>query len=268
MMKGALLDARVAASFADAPAAYRGPTANKAVSSCAFHLRQPLFSSCTPSRPRNPFVVAASRSSEEEPDWEAEMSIFKQRISQPNQLATLRELESKANVGKVMHCQENLAIVAGLNSDAPVGTKLAFVSGAQGVLLWHRSNNLTFVLILGGASNVAIGEAVECKIRGVLQVIDETNGPVTRKDFELLQSPVGGELFGQVVDFFGRPSGSKTPMGADITRPLIKDQVRPGAAPCFSRHPGRQPACSCCQRCHASCKILSTLMSIPGLLSC
>lgn len=33
--------------------------------------------------------------------WQ-EMSIFQKRISRPNQLATLRELESKVNVGKVI----------------------------------------------------------------------------------------------------------------------------------------------------------------------
>lgn len=42
-----------------------------------------------------------SGGTDEEPDWEAEMSIFNQRISRPNQLATLRELEAKTAVGKV-----------------------------------------------------------------------------------------------------------------------------------------------------------------------
>ena len=38
---------------------------------------------------------------DDEPDWNAEMSIFQKRISRPNQLATLRELEGKVAVGKV-----------------------------------------------------------------------------------------------------------------------------------------------------------------------
>ena len=92
------------------------------------------------------------------------MSIFKQRISQPNQLATLREMEGKAAVGRVLHCEQSLAIVSGLNADAPVGTLLSFVSGGQGVLLWHRSANLAFALVLGGAAGITVGEAVECKI--------------------------------------------------------------------------------------------------------
>ena len=38
------------------------------------------------------------------------------------------------------------------------------------VLLWHRSDNLVFALVLGGASMITVGEGVECKIKGVLQV--------------------------------------------------------------------------------------------------
>ena len=93
-----------------------------------------------------------------------------------------------------------LAIVEGINNDAPVGTKLSFVSGATGfvllppellpswqaagpgvltwcgvmhrVLLWRRSSQICFVLIVGGQDDVTVGEGVECKIAGVLQVGD------------------------------------------------------------------------------------------------
>ena len=33
---------------------------------------------------------------------------------------------------QVLYCKDNLAIVSGLNSDAPVGTKLSFVTGGVG----------------------------------------------------------------------------------------------------------------------------------------
>ena len=264
------------------------------------------------------------------------MSIFAKRISRPNQLATLRELEAKVAVGKVsqrlgrplrpplatqgspvapQHCMQcsngctmvggaagaghargqrswsdirplctrvawgprrhphppalqvvwaehNLAIITGINSDAPLGTKLAFVSGGTGwvwgggggtrsacrrdevtrpvsssgppgparrlpsvraaccdtrwlcrqgvqrcccccmpqpacvrmhahrrprraraalvrcsVLLWHRSDNLAFALTLAGGP--VVGEGVECKIKGVLQVGDASIHPPT-----------------------------------------------------------------------------------------
>lgn len=48
--------------------------------------------------------VVNARLGEDEPDWEKEMSIFKQRTMRPNQLATLRELESKVNLGRVSSC--------------------------------------------------------------------------------------------------------------------------------------------------------------------
>jgi hypothetical protein len=38
------------------------------------------------------------------------------------------------------------------------------------VLLHHRSDNLVFALVLGGARLISVGEGVECKIKGVLQV--------------------------------------------------------------------------------------------------
>ena len=50
-----------------------------------------------------PSHVVARAKSDDEPDWNAEMSIFQKRISRPNQLATLRELEGKVAVGKVGH---------------------------------------------------------------------------------------------------------------------------------------------------------------------
>lgn len=33
---------------------------------------------------------------------------------------------------QVLYCKENMAIISGLNSDAPIGTKLSFVTGGTG----------------------------------------------------------------------------------------------------------------------------------------
>lgn len=178
----------------------------------------------------------AIKAQEEEPDWNKEMSIFQKRISRPNQLATLRELERHVNVGKVLFVRSNLAIISGLNADAPVGTKLSFITGGTGVLLWHRSNNLVFAIILGGASTITVGEAVECKIKGVLQVVDEVKGPTTRKDYEMALSPAGDALFGKVINFFGFERGmdyehanaavlGQAPVGFDKVRPLVNQQI-------------------------------------------
>lgn len=38
-----------------------------------------------------------------------------------------------------------------------------------------------------------------------MQVVDDSQGPVTRKDYELVLAPAGDDLFGRVVDFLGRP---------------------------------------------------------------
>jgi hypothetical protein len=51
-------------------------------------------------RPIRSFRVR-SKAGEEEPNWDEEMSIFKQRTMRPNQVATLKELESRVSVGKV-----------------------------------------------------------------------------------------------------------------------------------------------------------------------
>ncbi|GLC45451.1 hypothetical protein PLESTM_001736100 [Pleodorina starrii] len=166
-----------------------------------------------PARPGRRNVAAAAQAgrggkgnggTDEEPDWEAEMSIFKQRISRPNQLATLRELEAKVSVGKVLYARDGLAIVSGLNADAPLGTKVSFVTGTAGVLLWHRSDNLSFCLVLGDPSTVSEGTPVECKIKGVLQVVDDVKGPITRKDYEVFNVPAGEDMFGRVCDHIGR----------------------------------------------------------------
>lgn len=37
-------------------------------------------------------------------------------------------------------------------------------------MLWRRSDNVVFALLLGGAGLVAVGDGVECQVRGILQV--------------------------------------------------------------------------------------------------
>eukprot|EP00884_Botryococcus_braunii_P012711 jgi/Botrbrau1/21440/Bobra.0216s0048.1 len=161
------------------------------------------------------------RCSDDPPDWDKEMSLFRQRTMQPNQLETLRKKEAETDVGRVLFCNQGLAIVQGLDNDAPVGTMLSFVSGAQGVLLWRRSDNICFILLLGEGTDVVVGEAVECKIKAILQVVDADRGPSTKREFLSFEVPAGEDLFGQVVDFLGRPQGSNKQLGTDNTVPLF-----------------------------------------------
>ena len=72
-------------------------------------------------------------------------------------------------------------------------------------LLWRRSDNVVFALLLGGSDLVTIGDGVECKVRAILQVVDESEGPSTKKEYHLTTVPVGEALRGQVVDYLGRP---------------------------------------------------------------
>jgi hypothetical protein len=209
----------------------------------------------------------------------------------------------------VLFVEEGLAIIEGLNNDAPVGCALAFVSGAAGALLWRRSDNICFALLLGGSAAVEVGEGVECKVKAILQaragrarcrrparqlscllcqgalpgrhsagrahdnqhaqrcacqtesshvagrratagpartahpsgwacladrpagarqVVDEQQGPRTRKEYTIARVPVGDGLTGQVVDFLLRPAcgspgagGSGAGLGAPATAPLL-----------------------------------------------
>ncbi|KAK9824846.1 hypothetical protein WJX81_006563 [Elliptochloris bilobata] len=121
----------------------------------------------------------------------------------------MRLLEAQVDVGRVLFVEEGNAIIEGLNNDAPVGCALAFVSGATGALLWRRSDNICFALLLGGGGAVEVGEGVECKVKAILQVVDEQQGPRTRKEYTIARVPVGAGGAGQVVDFLIRPLDAK-----------------------------------------------------------
>lgn len=120
------------------------------------------------------------------------------------------------DTGKVLFCEDGLAIVSDLNNDAEVGTKLVFDSGATGALLWRRDDNLVYVSVLEGPEKVTVGEGVRCSVQGVLQLVDETTGPVTRRDYEVVKVPTGPAIKGQVVDYLGRPRGSTTMLGGPM----------------------------------------------------
>ena len=70
---------------------------------------------------------------------------------------------------QVLLTGDGFAVIEGLNNDAPIGCSLKFVSGSSGVLLWRRSDNIVYALILGRQGAVEEGEAVECRIRAILQ---------------------------------------------------------------------------------------------------
>ena len=227
-------------------------------------------------------VHAGEHVDEEEPDWEAEMSIFKKRTLKPSQMEALRKLEEgKVDVGRVrkfemvpryrsllaifpkisfqshiatscrhflfrrtfsfklyflsllqvLYTKDNVAIIEGLNNDADVGVSLSFSSGAKGVILWRRSDNIVFSLLLGGSNLVTIGDGVECRVRGILQVVDSDEGPSTKREYEVMSVPVGKALVGRIVDYLGRPVSenggelvSEISLGTDKYLPLLNAQ--------------------------------------------
>ena len=75
---------------------------------------------------------------------------------------------------QVLLVGDGFAVIEGLNNDAPVGCSLKFVGGAAGVLLWRRSDNLCYALLLGGGASLEVGEAVECRVRAILQARGST----------------------------------------------------------------------------------------------
>lgn len=65
--------------------------------------------------------------------------MFKKRTNTPSALEMLRQIAAEdVDTGKVLYCEDGLAIVANLNNDADVGTQLMFDTGAVGALLWRR----------------------------------------------------------------------------------------------------------------------------------
>lgn len=94
---------------------------------------------------------------------------------------------------------------------------------------------------MGGADLVTIGDGVECKVRAILQVVDESEGPCTKKEYHLTMVPVGSSLWGQVVDHLGRalsktgdllrgePQGACQQLGTEAWLPLLNRQPDMGS---------------------------------------
>lgn len=56
-------------------------------------------------------------------------------------------------------------------------------------MLWRRSDNIVFALVLGGADLVSLGDGVECQVKGTLQVLDDTEGPTTKREYQEMMVP-------------------------------------------------------------------------------
>ena len=75
---------------------------------------------------------------------------------------------------------------------------------------------------------------MECRVRAILQVVDESEGPSTKREYELTRVPAGEALRCKVVDYLGRPLAVSIdghisledgiPMGTDIQIPMVNAQ--------------------------------------------
>ena len=93
-------------------------------------------------------------------------------------------------------------------------------------LLWRRDDNIVFGLIMNrGSGEVSTGDTVSCQFSGILQVADEDQGPLTKREYKLAAVPVGEELLGKVVNFKGYPVvgdvEDKSPVGTSVMYPLL-----------------------------------------------
>ena len=57
-----------------------------------------------------------------------------------------------------------------------------------------------------------------------LQVVDEQQGPTTKREYDVAKVPVGDELAGKVVDFLGRAPGTQVQLGTSAFAPLFGEQ--------------------------------------------
>lgn len=180
-----------------------------------------LFSRAPSVRPgRAQFLKASTH------DWDAEIEMFKQRSLAPNQLVTLRRAEeADVHVGQVLFSGDGLAIIDGLNNDAPIGTLLDFGNMRSGVLVWRRDDNICFALLLQPQDRVSPGDSVSCVIKGILQVVDSTLGPITQREWALSTVATSDELVGRVIDWQGRLHGSDQPVCGSQPVPLMNTQL-------------------------------------------
>ena len=58
-----------------------------------------------------------------------------------------------------------------------------------------------------------------------MQIVDEQDGPLTKRDYEITMVPVGDSLVGKCTDFLGRPLGSSMQAGQGPRLPLFNEQV-------------------------------------------
>jgi hypothetical protein len=102
-------------------------------------------------------------------------------------------------------------------------------SSAAAAVDWHQlllANVMQHAAAFNGApcllqpaARYAVAAAAAAAAAVSTKVLDDTAGPITRKEYELMQAPAGESLYGAVVNYIGQPiSEIDTP----VNRKLIK----------------------------------------------
>ena len=109
-------------------------------------------------------------------------------------------------------------------------------------LLFRRADAMAAALILdaGPTGSIARGVGVTVALRAILQVVDPSSGPSTKREYEVATVPVGDGAAGRIVSAAGvavdgRGGDADTP-GAGVTAPLLA-----GAPPMDARDPISEP---------------------------
>lgn len=55
-------------------------------------------------------------------------------------------------------------------------------------------------------------------------MVDEQQGPTTKREYDIAKVPAGDSLMGNVVDFLGRPPSSQIQQGTNVFVPLFGEQ--------------------------------------------
>lgn len=78
-------------------------------------------------------------------------------------------------------------------------------------------------------------------------MVDEQQGPTTKREYDIAKVPAGDSLMGKVVDFLGRPPDSQIQQGTNVFVPLFGEQ-----ADMESREQIAQPLVTGVKVCNAS----------------
>lgn len=71
---------------------------------------------------------------------------------------------------------------------------------------------------------ICMGQLLRAENTLAVQVVDEQQGPTTKREYDVAKVPVGDGLTGKIVDFLGRAPGTQVQLGTSAFAPLFGEQ--------------------------------------------